>query len=170
MVEIKTNFTVEEIAKSNFEAKNKFKIISIICIIIGAISIVPLFILVMNNDNFVFSLLLGLSAFLLIFFSLLLFNLRPSGFKKRLVKVNPALKDGVEYTYIFNEEEFTVIEKLTTAESNNKIKYSALKKVDIGNNYIYLYLNQIQAFPIKKSDVKDSDIEEIKKLLANKIK
>ena len=45
MVEIKTNFTVEEIAKSNFEAKNKFKIISIICIIIGAISIVPLFIL-----------------------------------------------------------------------------------------------------------------------------
>ena len=54
MVEIKTNFTVEEIAKSNFEAKNKFKIISIICIIIGAISIVPLFILVMNNDNFIF--------------------------------------------------------------------------------------------------------------------
>ena len=28
MVEIKTNFTVEEIAKSNFEAKNKFKIIN----------------------------------------------------------------------------------------------------------------------------------------------
>lgn len=170
ILEIKNSFTIDEIAVINNESKKKFKIISIICLIIGIISIVPLFIVVMNNDSYIWSLLLGLSAFLIIFFSLLLFNTRPAGFKRRLLKINPSIKDGVEYNYLFDTDEFTVVEKLTTTESNNKIKYSALNKVIIGKNYIYLYLNQFQAFPIKKSNINDLDLEELKRLLANKIK
>ena len=170
MIEIKNNFTVDELALINCKSKNKYRVLSIICLIIGVIGIIPSLIMIFNDDNFIWTFLLGLSVFLIIFFGYLLFTIRPSGFKNRLFKVNPTLKGGIEYKYLFDIDELTVIQKTNTSESANKIKFSGLNKVVINDDYIYLYLNKLQAFPIKKKEINTNDLEEIKKLLANKIK
>ena len=168
MIEIKNEFTLDEIVNANYVLRKKYLILSLILFVIGIIGIVPMFLLVIYNDNFIYTLLLGLSAFLLIFFGYLSFTLRRSSLRNRILRLNPSLKDGMEYTYIFDNDEFTLIQRLTTSVSNDKIKYIALKKVVINKEYIYLYLNQYQVFPIKISSV--NDLDELKKLLSNKIK
>ena len=168
MIEIKNEFTLDEIVNANYVLRKKYLILSLILFVIGIIGIVPMFLLVIYNDNFIYTLLLGLSAFLLIFFGYLSFTLRRSSLRNRILRLNPSLKDGMEYTYIFDNDEFTLTQRLTTSVSNDKIKYIALKKVVINKEYIYLYLNQYQVFPIKLSSV--NDLDELKKLLSNKIK
>lgn len=168
MIEIKNEFTLDEIVNANYVLRKKYLILSLILFVIGIIGIVPMFLLVIYNDNFIYTLLLGLSAFLLIFFGYLSLTLRRSSLRNRILRLNPSLKDGMEYTYIFDNDEFTLIQRLTTSVSNDKIKYIALKKVVINKEYIYLYLNQYQVFPIKINSV--NDLDELKKLLSNKIK
>jgi len=168
MIEIKNEFTLDEIVNANYVLRKKYLILSLILFVIGIIGIVPMFLLVIYNDNFIYTLLLGLSAFLLIFFGYLSFTLRRSSLRNRILRLNPSLRDGMEYTYIFDNDEFTITQRLTTSVSNDKIKYIALKKVVINEEYIYLYLNQYQVFPIKISSV--NDLDELKKLLSNKIK
>ena len=168
MIEIKNEFSLDEIVNANYVLRKKYLILSLILFVIGIIGIVPMFLLVIYNDNFIYTLLLGLSAFLLIFFGYLSFTLRRSSLRNRILRLNPSLRDGMEYTYIFDNDEFTITQRLTTSVSNDKIKYIALKKVVINEEYIYLYLNQYQVFPIKISSV--NDLDELKKLLSNKIK
>ena len=168
MIEIKNEFSLDEIVNANYVLRKKYLILSLILFVIGIIGIVPMFLLVIYNDNFIYTLLLGLSAFLLIFFGYLSLTLRRSSLRNRILRLNPSLRDGMEYTYIFDNDEFTLIQRLTTSVSNDKIKYIALKKVVINKEYIYLYLNQYQVFPIKISSV--NDLDELKKLLSNKIK
>ncbi len=163
MIEIKNEFTLDEIVNANYVLRKKYLILSLILFVIGIIGIVPMFLLVIYNDNFIYTLLLGLSAFLLVFFGYLSFTLRRSSLRNRILRLNPSLKDGMEYTYIFDNDEFTLIQRLTTSVSNDKIKYIALKKVVINKEYIYLYLNQYQVFPIKISSV--NDLDELKRLL-----
>lgn len=168
MIEIKNEFTLDEIVNANYVLRKKYLILSLILFVIGIIGIVPMFLLVIYNDNFIYTLLLGLSAFLLIFFGYLSLTLRRSSLKNRILRLNPSLRDGMEYTYIFDNDEFTLTQRLTTSVSNDKIKYIALKRVVINKEYIYLYLNQYQVFPIKLSSV--NDLDELNKLLSNKIK
>ena len=168
MIEIKNEFTLDEIVNANYVLRKKYLILSLILFVTGLAGIVPMFIMVLNNDNFIWTFLLGLSAFLLIFFGYLSFTLRRSSLRNRILRLNPSLKDGMEYTYIFDNDEFTLTQRLTTSVSNDKIKYIALKRVVINKEYIYLYLNQYQVFPIKLSSV--NDLDELKKLLSNKIK
>ena len=168
MIEIKNKFSIDEIVNANYVLRKKYLILSLILFVIGLIGIVPMFLLVIYNDNFIYTLLLGLSAFLLIFFGYLSLTLRRSSLRNRILRLNPSLKDGMEYTYIFDNDEFTLTQRLTTSVSNDKIKYIALKKVVINKEYIYLYLNQYQVFPIKLNSV--NDLDELKKLLSNKIK
>ena len=168
MIEIKNEFSIDEIVNANYVLRKKYLILSLILFVTGIIGIVPMFLLVIYNDNFIYTLLLGLSAFLLIFFGYLSFTLRRSSLRNRILRLNPSLRDGMEYTYIFDNDEFALTQRLTTSVSNDKIKYIALKKVVINKEYIYLYLNQYKVFPIKINSVKDLD--ELKKLLSNKIK
>ena len=168
MIEIKNELSIDEIVNANYVLRKKYLILSLILFVIGLIGIVPMFLLVIYNDNFIYTLLLGISAFLLIFFGYLSFTLRRSSLRNRILRLNPSLKDGMEYTYIFDNDEFTLTQRLTTSVSNDKIKYIALKKVVINKEYIYLYLNQYQVFPIKLNSV--NDLDELKKLLSNKIK
>ncbi|MBQ6784115.1 MAG: YcxB family protein [Acholeplasmatales bacterium] len=163
MIEIKNEFTLDEIVNANYVLRKKYLILSLILFVTGIIGIVPMFLLVIYNDNFIYTLLLGLSAFLLIFFGYLSFTLRRSSLRNRILKLNPSLKDGMEYTYIFDNDEFTLTQRLTTSVSNDKIKYIALKKVVINKEYIYLYLSQYQVFPIKLKSV--NDLDELKRLL-----
>ena len=168
MIEIKNEFTLDEIVNANYVLRKKYLILSLILFVTGIIGIVPMFLLVIYNDNFIYTLLLGLSAFLIIFFGYLSFTLRRSSLRNRILRLNPSLRDGMEYTYIFDNDEFTLIQRLTTSVSNDKIKYIALKKVVINKEYIYLYLNQYQVFPIKLSSV--DELDELKKILSIKIK
>ena len=168
MIEIKNEFSIDEIVNANYVLRKKYLILSLILFVTGIIGIVPMFLLVIYNDNFIYTLLLGLSAFLVIFFGYLSFTLRRSSLRNRILRLNPSLRDGMEYTYIFDNDEFALTQRLTTSVSNDKIKYIALKKVVINKEYIYLYLNQYKVFPIKINSVKDLD--ELKKLLSNKIK
>ena len=163
MIEIKNEFSIDEIVNANYVLRKKYLILSLILFVIGIIGIVPMFLLVIYNDNFIYTLLLGLSAFLLVFFGYLSFTLRRSSLRNRILRLNPSLKDGMEYTYIFDNDEFNLTQRLTTSVSNDKIKYIALKKVVINKEYIYLYLNQYQVFPIKISSV--NDLDELKRLL-----
>lgn len=163
MIEIKNEFTLDEIVNANYVLRKKYLILSLILFVIGIIGIVPMFLLVIYNDNFIYTLLLGLSAFLLIFFGYLSLTLRRSSLRNRILRLNPSLRDGMEYTYIFDNDEFTLTQRLTTSVSNDKIKYIALKKVVINKEYIYLYLNQYQVFPIKLNSV--NDLDELKRLL-----
>ncbi len=163
MIEIKNEFTLDEIVNANYVLRKKYLILSVMLFVIGIIGIVPMFLLVIYNDNFIYTLLLGLSAFLLVFFGYLSFTLRRSSLRNRILRLNPALRDGMDYTYIFDNDQFTLIQRLTTSVSNDKIKYIALKKVVINKEYIYLYLNQYQVFPIKISSV--NDLDELKRLL-----
>ena len=163
MIEIKNEFSIDEIVNANYVLRKKYLILSLILFVIGIIGIVPMFLLVIYNDNFIYTLLLGLSAFLLVFFGYLSFTLRRSSLRNRILRLNPSLKDGMEYTYIFDNDEFTLTQRLTTSVSNDKIKYIALKKVVINKEFIYLYLNQYQVFPIKLNSV--NDLDELKRLL-----
>ncbi len=169
MLEVRSNLSLEELANANYESKKAYKVSSIILIIIGIIGFVLSITMMLYNDSSIWTTLLGISTFFIIFCSLMLLLMRPKSFKKRLIKENPALKDGVEYTFTFNEDSFLVNEKITTAESNNNIKYEMLKKVVISTNFIYLYINRLRAFPIKRTAFNEKDLEEFKKLLGNKI-
>ena len=163
MIEIKNEFTLDEIVNANYVLRKKYLILSLILFVIGIIGIVPMFLLVIYNDNFIYTLLLGLSAFLLVFFGYLSFTLRRSSLRNRILRLNPSLRDGMEYTYIFDNDEFNLTQRLTTSVSNDKIKYIALKKVVINKEYIYLYLNQYKVLPIKINSV--NDLDELKRLL-----
>lgn len=169
VVEIKSNYTIDEFAAANWESMKRFKLISMIFIIVGILGLIPSFIMyVMSSEN-VYLVLTGISSFLLIFFALLLFNITPKQFKKRLVKNNPSLVNGVNYNFKFDEEEVSIKETISGACGLNKIKYSFLKKVVVRDNYIYLYINKIQAYPVRKVDISNNDMEEIKRLLGSKI-
>ena len=103
MVEIKSNYTIDEFAAANWESMKRFKLISMIFIIVGILGLIPSFIMyVMSSEN-VYLVLTGISSFLLIFFALLLFNITPKQFKKRLVKNNPSLVNGVNYNFKFDK-------------------------------------------------------------------
>ena len=126
MIEIKNEFTLDEIVNANYVLRKKYLILSLILFVIGIIGIVPMFLLVIYNDNFIYTLLLGLSAFILIFFGYLSFTLRRSSLKNRILRLNPSLRDGMEYTYIFDNDEFTLTQRLTTSVSKNLINKRSL--------------------------------------------
>lgn len=169
-MEIKTDFTIDEFSRSNYESKKAYIIGLIIISIISFILFVPCFIMLMNSDDSLWSLFTGVSAFLFIFPLIMIFIIRPNGFKKRLIKINPTLANGIFYTYIFNEQEVLVTEKLSSSESINKINYSMIIKVKITNNFMYLYINKFQAFPIKKTDINEEEMAKLKEIFKDKIK
>jgi len=167
MIEIKSEFSLEDVANANYESKQLFKIIGIILDVIALGLLVFFFYKVMTSDEYAWSLSLGMSAFIFVFVLILLIDTRPNKFKKRLVKVNRALENGVNYTYQFNDEDVIIIEKFTNAESNNKIKYETFKKYKKTKSFIYLYITSLQAFPIKLNDIEN--IEALENLLKVKI-
>ena len=169
-MEIKTDFTLDEFSRSNYESKKAYIIGLIIISIISFILFVPCFIMLMNSDDSLWSLFTGVSAFLFIFPLIMIFIIRPNGFKKRLIKINPTLANGIFYTYVFSDQEVLVTEKLSSTESINKINYSMLLKVKITNNFMYLYINKFQAFPIKKTDINEEEMAKLKEIFKDKIK
>ncbi len=100
MIEIKNEFTLDEIVNANYVLRKKYLILSLILFVIGIIGIVPMFLLVIYNDNFIYTLLLGLSAFLLIFFGYLSFTLRSTSLRNSILRLHPPLKDGMAHTNI----------------------------------------------------------------------
>lgn len=169
-MEIKTDFTLDEFSRSNYESKKAYIIGLIIISIISFILFVPCFIMLMNSDDSLWSLFTGVSAFLFIFPLIMIFIIRPNGFKKRLIKINPTLANGIFYTYVFSDQEVLVTEKLSSSESINKINYSMIIKVKITNNFMYLYINKFQAFPIKKTDINEEEMAKLKEIFKYKIK
>ena len=169
-MEIKTDFTLDEFSRSNYESKKAYIIGLIIISIISFILFVPCFIMLMNSDDSLWSLFTGVSAFLFIFPLIMIFIIRPNGFKKRLIKINPTLANGIFYTYVFSDQEVLVTEKLSSSESINKINYSIIIKVKITNNFMYLYINKFQAFPIKKTDINEEEMAKLKEIFKYKIK
>lgn len=169
-MEIKTDFTIDEFSRSNYESKKAYIIGFIIISIISFILLVPCFIMLINSDDSLWSLFTGVSAFLFIFPLIMIFIIRPNGFKKRLIKINPTLANGIFYTYVFSDQEVLVTEKLSSSESINKINYSMILKVRITNNFMYLYINKFQAFPIKKTDINEEEMAKLKEIFKDKIK
>lgn len=167
MIEIKSEFSLEDVADANYESKKAFIIIGIILDFIALGLLGFFFYKVMTSDAYAWTLSLGMSAFIFLFVLIMLIGIRPNRFKNKLVRVNRVLINGVNYTYQFNEEDVIIIEKLTNAESNNKIRYETFKKYKKTKSFIYLYITSLQAFPIKLNDIEN--IEELENLLKEKI-
>lgn len=68
--------------------------------------------------------------------------------------------------YVFDETNFTV----TTIQNDNnlgssQISYTEIYKCKEINDYIFIYLNKVSAFPIDKRRLKDNQLLELKNLL-----
>ena len=151
-MEIKNNYTLDEIAQVNYESKRTFKIMFFTIMPISLILTILSIIMITKSDDYYWSIVCGSAVFLLVFFPIMFINIRPERFKKRLIKINPSLKDGIEYSYLFEDEELTINEKTSNSESSMKLKYSEFKKISISKNYLLLFINQFQVYPIKKED------------------
>jgi len=170
MIEIKNEFSIEQLAKANIEMKKKYKILSLIIIIISIISLAISLVMTigLNNDNNLWYVLMGVSAFLLIFFAYLYFILTTKVMTNRLLKINPKLHDGILYIYNFSDDELILTKRTLDFESTNNMKYSSIFKYVMTKNYLFIFINTKQAYPIYKDDL--NKINNVKKLLDEKLK
>lgn len=67
--------------------------------------------------------------------------------KKWLIRVsNKSLKDGVTYKYVFYENEFVVDTIVGENKSHTVMKYEGLEKIEIKDDYAFLYLNNVSIY------------------------
>ena len=85
--------------------------------------------------------------------------------KKSLIKKNEKLKDGIHYDYTFLDDRFEVSYKTFDSEGKDVVNYSILTNIQINNDSIFLYINQINFYVVKISNMNDDD----KKLLLDKL-
>ncbi len=85
--------------------------------------------------------------------------------KKSLIKKNEKLKDGIHYDYTFLDDRFEVSYKTFGSEGKEVVNYSNLTNIQINNDSIFLYINQINFYVVKISNMNDDD----KKLLLDKL-
>lgn len=168
MIEVKCNYTVEEFAKANWEMKKGIRIIMLIILVVMIPITILGFIMSLRDDRFLWSMLAIFPLAVIFFIVFLMLELRPKKFAKKLIKANQAIKDGVSYTFIFNEDEMTIVERLSTATSQSTIKYSVLVKVTISESYFFLYINKLMAYPLLKDNINPNDYDNLKNMLMNK--
>ena len=170
MIDITNNFTLEEFAYANSKMKKNAKLFILIMMIISFLISITSIIIMIIQDNYDDLMILNISFFTVgIFTLLLLIFLRPKRLAKTMIKLHPSLKDGFIYNYHFDDEYFILEEILKDSESNNKMKYSIIKKAIINNNYIFLYINPFAAYIIKIDNISIEDINNLKEILKQKI-
>ena len=85
--------------------------------------------------------------------------------KKTLIKKNEKLKEGIHYNYTFLDDKFEVSYKIAEAEGHDKVNYAHLTSIQINAESIFLYVNQINFYVVKISNISDDD----KKILIDKL-
>lgn len=85
--------------------------------------------------------------------------------KKSLIKKNEKLKAGIHYDYTFFDDRFEVSYKTFGSEGKDVVNYSNLTNIQINNDSIFLYINQINFYVVKISNMNDDE----KKLLLDKL-
>lgn len=137
--------------------KNLF-VVSLICIIIGSLGLLTYVVIGTIFEN------------LSTFFDLLLLFALPFGFgivfliSIKKTEKNVQLK-VLENQYEFNQD-YVSVTTFTNGENIGTVKfyYKDFKKVKESQSYIFLYLSTSSAFPVKKSNLSNADLQNLKLL------
>ncbi len=169
MLEINNKYTIEEYARVYNENKKVFKIITLAIVIVGLLSAILGIVFLFVNGNNGFTWMITISVAFAGFFGYELYSLSNGAFIRRLLRMNPALKDGIEIKYSFRDDDLIIDEKMGTTHSSVNKKYNDLYKAKVLNNYIIVYVTNRLATPIKKNELKEEELVLIKnKLNINK--
>jgi hypothetical protein len=71
--------------------------------------------------------------------------------------------------YVFENDYFTVRAGGNEEEGFSKIKYSSLSKVHETKNYFYIYISNLQAYVLDKSQITNASPEELSRLLQSSL-
>jgi len=87
---------------------------------------------------------------------------------KNLIKKSKKMQAGFEAVYEMDDTHFREIEK--NRENQISIEWANIYMVCENRDYIYVYVNDSQAFPVRKSDIGAEDLTELRRLFKEKLK
>ena len=87
---------------------------------------------------------------------------------KRYVKQSPALFQS-GYTFIFDEDNFSIMQTGDITSGTSTAQYSALIKVYETKEMFYVYVTPVQAYLLPKKDIVKGTPEELRALLQSKL-
>lgn len=87
---------------------------------------------------------------------------------KRYVKQSPALFQS-GYTFIFDEDSFSIMQTGDIVSGTSTAQYSALVKVYETRENFYVYITPVQAYLLAKRDIVKGTSEELHCLLQSKL-
>ena len=87
---------------------------------------------------------------------------------KRYVKQSPALFQS-GYTFIFDEDNFSIMQTGDITSGTSTAQYSALIKVYETREMFYVYVTPVQAYLLPKKDIVKGTPEELRGLLQSKL-
>ena len=87
---------------------------------------------------------------------------------KKLIKKSTKMQEGFEAVYEMDVTCFREIEK--NRENQIRMEWDRIYMVCENRDYIYVYVNDSQAFPIRKSDVERGDLAKLHRLFKEKVK
>lgn len=162
---IKNDFTIDEYINLNDILRKKYKILFLIISISSFIAAVASFVIYVYTTYNIFNILLLIFTVLFIFFGYLTYSMNKNSIKRRILKTNKELSNGIEYDYTFNVESMNVISKSMASENKKVIKYDQILKSIIKDEYIFIFINKRVAYPIKIKELKENELKEIKNKL-----
>ena len=165
MININNNFTVDEFVKINYLLKKKIRIIFAIISLVSFICAVSLFAAFMSTSNDILNIFGAVSVFFFIFFGYYAIRMNINTFKKNILKFNPRLENGINYEYSFNDNEMNVISKTDNASTKATFKYDSIIKTFIIEDYIYIQVTENLSYPIKKNELTEEELSNLKQLL-----
>ena len=162
---VKNSYSIDEYVNLNEIVRKKYRLLFLIISISSFVLAVTSFVVYIYTSIAFFNALLLILTVLFVFFGYLTYSMNKNSLKRRILKTNPGLSNGIEYNYIFNEESINAISKSAGSENKRIIKYNQILKTKMTDEYIFIFVNKRLAYPIKIKDLNEKDLNDIKNKL-----
>ena len=121
---VKNSYSIDEYVNLNEIVRKKYRLLFLIISISSFVLAVTSFVIYIYTSIAFFNVLLLILTVLFVFFGYLTYSMNKNSLKRRILKTNPGLSNGIEYNYIFNEESINAISKSAGSENKRIIKYN----------------------------------------------